>query len=160
MASRPDVTVFRVVTHSDLQGGGTFLSGTAKVLLGPGGTHPAVAAGSSGPVIYEIWRALSSNADRRLTGEPALGNHPPTLSLQPGATAFRLAILPAGLTSELHSTKTLDYHVVLAGEVDLVLEDGIHRLRTGDCAVVRGARHAWRSEHGATVAYTLISWSD
>lgn len=46
----------------------------------------------------------------------------------------------------MHTTDTIDYIVVLSGEVDLELDDGatVH-LEAGDCVVQRGTRHAWRN---------------
>lgn len=42
-----------------------------------------------------------------------------------------------------HRTDTLDFAVVLEGEIDLELDDGIHRLGPGDCVVQTGVRHRW-----------------
>src|SRR5436190_139966 len=46
----------------------------------------------------------------------------------------------------MHTTPTVDFEVVLEGEVWLELEDGkeVH-LRPGDCVVQNGTRHAWRN---------------
>lgn len=46
----------------------------------------------------------------------------------------------------MHTTDTLDYGVVIRGEIILELEDGksIH-LRQGDCVVQNGTRHRWRN---------------
>jgi mannose-6-phosphate isomerase-like protein (cupin superfamily) len=46
----------------------------------------------------------------------------------------------------MHRTDTVDYVVVLSGEVSLELDDGqTVRLSAGDCVVQNGTRHAWRS---------------
>ncbi|KAK8056911.1 hypothetical protein PG993_002138 [Apiospora rasikravindrae] len=46
----------------------------------------------------------------------------------------------------MHRTVSLDYGVVLEGEVDLVLDSGeVRRMRRGDLAVQRGTMHAWRN---------------
>jgi mannose-6-phosphate isomerase-like protein (cupin superfamily) len=59
----------------------------------------------------------------------------------------------------MHTTDTVDFDVVLSGEVWLELDDGkeVH-LRPGDCVVMNGARHAWRnrSQEPCTIAVTLI----
>ena len=46
----------------------------------------------------------------------------------------------------MHTTATIDFEVVLEGEVWLELDDGeeVH-LRVGDCVVQNGTRHAWRN---------------
>lgn len=46
---------------------------------------------------------------------------------------------------EMHTTDTIDYVVVLAGQAELELDDGQKELvQAGDCIVQRGTRHAWR----------------
>jgi mannose-6-phosphate isomerase-like protein (cupin superfamily) len=46
----------------------------------------------------------------------------------------------------MHASPTVDYLVVLSGEIELELDDGVkRRLRAGDCAVQNGTRHAWRN---------------
>lgn len=46
----------------------------------------------------------------------------------------------------MHASQTVDYGVVLAGEVELELDDGtVKRLKAGDCFVQNGTRHAWRN---------------
>jgi hypothetical protein len=55
----------------------------------------------------------------------------------------------------LHATPTLDFHLVLTGAVDFVLEGGARTtLRAGDVLVVNGQPHAWRNETGS--ACTLL----
>jgi quercetin dioxygenase-like cupin family protein len=45
----------------------------------------------------------------------------------------------------MHTTDTLDYVIVLEGNADLELDDGVReRVGPGDCIVQRGTRHAWR----------------
>jgi mannose-6-phosphate isomerase-like protein (cupin superfamily) len=43
----------------------------------------------------------------------------------------------------IHRTRTIDYVVVLEGEIDLLLDDGEVRLAAGDVVVQRGTNHAW-----------------
>lgn len=46
----------------------------------------------------------------------------------------------------MHITKTLDYGIVLEGEIELVLDSGETKvLRRGDSCVQRGTMHAWRN---------------
>lgn len=59
----------------------------------------------------------------------------------------------------MHATPTLDYGIVLDGEVWLELDDGrAELLRQHDVVVQHGARHAWRNKSGkpATLAFVLI----
>jgi len=58
----------------------------------------------------------------------------------------------------MHQTATVDYGVVLDGEVHLELDDGVKiRLTAGDTVVQLGCRHAWRNptDRPATVAFIL-----
>jgi quercetin dioxygenase-like cupin family protein len=46
----------------------------------------------------------------------------------------------------MHRTVSLDYGIVIYGEVELVLDSGETRiLKAGDVAVQRGTNHAWRN---------------
>ncbi|WP_131769974.1 cupin domain-containing protein [Candidatus Protofrankia californiensis] len=60
----------------------------------------------------------------------------------------------------MHQTKTIDYCMVLEGELHLELDDGAEvHLPAGSCIVQNGARHAWhnRGDVPATLAYVIIS---
>jgi hypothetical protein len=63
----------------------------------------------------------------------------------------------------MHRTDTLDYDIVLDGEIWLELDDEatVH-LRQGDIAVQRGTRHAWRNrgDRTATMCFVLIGAAD
>ena len=59
----------------------------------------------------------------------------------------------------MHTTDSIDYGIVLDGEVWLELDDGAETLvRKGDVIVQNGTRHAWRnrSDQPATLAFILI----
>ncbi len=59
----------------------------------------------------------------------------------------------------MHTTDTVDYDIVLDGEIWLELDDGAEtRLGQGDIAVQCGTRHAWRnrSDRPATLCFVLI----
>ena len=43
----------------------------------------------------------------------------------------------------IHRTRSIDYVIVLEGEIDLLLDDGEVRLSAGDVVVQRGTNHAW-----------------
>jgi hypothetical protein len=59
----------------------------------------------------------------------------------------------------MHRTETLDYGILLDGELWLELDDGVTtHLHAGDVVIQRGTRHAWRN-HGdqvATMCFVLI----
>ncbi|MBN7796209.1 cupin domain-containing protein [Parahaliea mediterranea] len=59
----------------------------------------------------------------------------------------------------MHTTDSVDFGVVLEGEIHLELDDGAERvLRAGDCVVQNGTRHAWRNRSGkpVTMAFVLL----
>ena len=59
----------------------------------------------------------------------------------------------------MHTTNTIDFEVVLSGEVILELDDGVEKvLRPGDTVVQNGTRHRWanRGAEPAIVAVFLI----
>ena len=62
-----------------------------------------------------------------------------------------------GLQSPVHRTATIDYGIVLEGEITLVLDDSEVTLRAGDVVVQRGTDHAWanRGETTARVVFVL-----
>ena len=59
----------------------------------------------------------------------------------------------------MHTTDTVDFDVIVSGEVYLELDDGAEvLLKAGDCVVQNGTRHAWhnRSSKNCVVAVTLV----
>jgi mannose-6-phosphate isomerase-like protein (cupin superfamily) len=48
----------------------------------------------------------------------------------------------------MHRTESVDYGVVMEGEVTLVLDEGEVRLRAGSVVVQRGTNHAWANRSG------------
>ncbi len=59
----------------------------------------------------------------------------------------------------MHKTATVDYAIVLSGEIWALMDEGETRLETGDCLVQRGTNHAWsnRSDQPCLVAFILVS---
>ena len=59
----------------------------------------------------------------------------------------------------MHTTDTVDFDVVVSGEVYLELDDGAEiLLNAGDCVIQNGTRHAWRnrSSEKCVIAVTLV----
>ena len=58
----------------------------------------------------------------------------------------------------MHRTETVDYAVVLDGEIYMVLDDSEVKLTTGDVVIQRGTNHAWSNRSGKSVRmlYVLI----
>ena len=84
----------------------------------------------------------------------------------PAAAAAENAVHLYGLadhfeleTPGMHRTDTIDYGVVLKGEIWLEVDGGeIAHLRAGDVVVQGGVRHAWRNRSAApaTLLFVLI----
>ncbi|GGC84738.1 cupin [Tersicoccus solisilvae] len=116
-----------------------------------------------GVAFHEIW----------LTGEtPApihAGPEDPTagsVTVPPPTHGTRIRInefLPGhlderGLQSPVHRTESIDYGVVLDGEITLILDDSEVTARAGDIVIQRGTDHAWanRGNTTARVAFILV----
>jgi mannose-6-phosphate isomerase-like protein (cupin superfamily) len=58
----------------------------------------------------------------------------------------------------MHRTETIDYAIVLSGEITMVLDDEDVQLKAGDVVVQCGTNHAWsnRSKEPCVVAFVLI----
>lgn len=61
--------------------------------------------------------------------------------------------------SGMHKTNTVDYDIVVSGELWLELDDGeVRHLKAGDIVIQNGTRHAWRnrSNQPSTMIAVLI----
>ncbi|TPX16350.1 uncharacterized protein E0L32_003999 [Thyridium curvatum] len=69
----------------------------------------------------------------------------PGLTVSDG-TVLRYVDIPPASLSPMHRTVSLDYGVVLDGEVELILDSGETRvLQKGDVCIQRATMHAWRN---------------
>ncbi len=75
-------------------------------------------------------------------------------------TVFRVVRYEPGLTPRMHRTDSINYAVVLSGEIDMELDDGqTVSLKPGDLVVQRGTIHAWVN-HGpqpCETAFVLVA---
>jgi mannose-6-phosphate isomerase-like protein (cupin superfamily) len=58
----------------------------------------------------------------------------------------------------MHRTETVDYAIVLEGEIWAVMDEGETLMRAGDVLIQRGTNHAWanRTNKTARIAFVLI----
>ncbi len=58
----------------------------------------------------------------------------------------------------MHRTRSLDYAVVLSGEIDMLLDDSTVHCKAGDVIVQQGTNHAWvnRGSETCRIAFVLI----
>jgi quercetin dioxygenase-like cupin family protein len=73
---------------------------------------------------------------------------------------FRVVEYAPGVSPRMHRTQTVDYAVVMAGEIFMVLDGGkeVH-LKQGDVIVQRGTVHDWinRGSVPCVIAFVLIA---
>ena len=74
-------------------------------------------------------------------------------------TVFRILELAPGVSPRNHRTDSIDYAVVMSGEVDMVLDDTTVHLKAGDVLVQRGTIHNWinRRTEPCVIAFVLIA---
>lgn len=78
----------------------------------------------------------------------------------PGGSVIRTVDMLPGTTAPMHRTSSLDYGIVVAGSIELLLDDGAAtRCEPGDIIIQRGTIHAWRNPSAdvtARVAFVLL----
>jgi quercetin dioxygenase-like cupin family protein len=140
----------RVVTGHDA-------NQTAKVLIDGVATNRRPS--KSGGMSTLIWCTDRSPADVPVgenaedMGARVLGTPPP-----PNGTRFTVNDIPPGRSGPMHRTETIDYVIVLAGELEMQMDDSTVKLKAGDVLVQRGTNHAWinRGTEPARVAFILV----
>jgi mannose-6-phosphate isomerase-like protein (cupin superfamily) len=132
---------------------------------------------ASGLVSTLLWATdespadISGNADR---AEREIGVPPP-----PRGSIFRVVEFPPGRKESsreavlkemglsgqsdsghpgMHKTRSIDYAVVMEGEIDMLLDDSEVHLTAGDVLVQQGTNHAWvnRGTRSCRIAFVLI----
>jgi quercetin dioxygenase-like cupin family protein len=110
-------------------------------------------------VVSELWATLGG--DRPDGTDPTATADGFDVECPPGGTRWRIVEMGAGRERPMHRTVTVDYDLVLAGEIDLLLEDGPVRLRAGDAVVLPGVVHGWRTAKSAcTMAVAMVALPD
>jgi len=150
-AEKPDYPpIRRVVTGHDAHE-------VAKVIID--GAAANWKSSSPGTVSTLIWSTDTTPADIAVGeaiedfGARVLGTAPPA-----HGTRFAVIDFPPGNSGRMHRTETIDYVIVIAGEIDMDLDDSTVRLRAGDVMVQRGTNHAWvnRGTERARLAFVLV----
>lgn len=132
----------RVVTGHDAEGKSIILSD------GPPPQHHAMRGEGVGADFIEIWS--TSQTVPTLTSTPESEPNERAFTIMP-PTGHLLRIIdiypPAqgGHRTVMHRTKTMDYVVVIEGEIVLILDDSEVVLKQGEAVVQRGTNHAWEN---------------
>lgn len=78
----------------------------------------------------------------------------------PGGSVIRIVDMLPGKASPLHRSYSIDYGIVLSGELELELDDGsVTPLAAGDIVVQRATNHLWRNPsqtQTCRIAFILI----
>jgi quercetin dioxygenase-like cupin family protein len=102
-----------------------------------------------------IWSTEQFPADNT---DPTDGATRNVATSTPNGTVFRVVRYEAGVAPRVHRTDSLDYAIIISGEIDMELEKGneVH-LKAGDVVVQRGTVHNWihRGTEPTVIAYVL-----
>jgi quercetin dioxygenase-like cupin family protein len=74
-------------------------------------------------------------------------------------SVFRIVSFGPGNTPRMHRTDSIDYAVVMSGEIDMELDDGnLTHLKAGDVVVQRGTIHNWQNTgtEPCVIAFVLV----
>ncbi len=104
-----------------------------------------------------IWATEQFPADNNDPTDGASRDVPTSV---PNGTVFRVVRYEPGVAPRVHRTDSLDYAIILSGEIDMELEEGneVH-LKAGDVVVQRGTVHNWihRGSEPCVIAFVLTS---
>src|SRR6185437_48226 len=77
----------------------------------------------------------------------------------PNGTVFRIVRYEPCVAALMHRTESIDYAVVMSGEIDTELDGSTVHLKAGDVLVQRGTIHNWvnRGSEACVIAFVLIS---
>ena len=140
--------VRRVVTGHDT-------NNVTKVLIdGPATNHKGAEGRST-----LMWITDKNPADIAVgesiedMGAKIVGTAPPA-----NGTRFCVIDFPPGNHPHMHRTETIDYVIVIDGEIEMDMDASTVKLKAGDIMVQRGTNHAWvnRGKEVARAAFVLL----
>jgi quercetin dioxygenase-like cupin family protein len=102
-----------------------------------------------------VWTTESFPVDNTGDADQALRQVGTTLK---NGTVFRVVEFGPGVAPRNHRTDSIDYAVVISGEIDMEIEDSVVHLNAGDVLVQRGTIHNWvnRGTKPCVIAFVLI----
>lgn len=139
--------VQRVVTGHDARGRAVFKSEDCE---------PTRLIPSGDAAFLLVWTTDTVPADNN--DETDGRDRDAGLTLERGSVIRIVDMMPGGV-SPMHRTNSIDYGIVLEGEIELELDDGAKRtVRQGGVIVQRGTNHLWRNATGrpCRIAFVLI----
>lgn len=174
-------TFRRIVTGHDANGQAIIVSDAPPV-------HTQLVGGPGGPTFFEVWHTLDTPAlihtqpddvdeQQLMLPPPKNGTRIRVIAFPPEGEAIR-ALTQTGAAAKfeamgdakastskegaphplMHKTETIDYGIVLEGEITLVLDKEETTIKAGDIVVQSGTNHAWANRSGnvCRMAFVLI----
>jgi mannose-6-phosphate isomerase-like protein (cupin superfamily) len=147
MEKKMTLNLRRVVTGHDAQG-------RAKVLIDEQVSNRF--SPRPGAEYSVIWSSEGFPVDNDDDADPSRKKIGTTIS---NGTVFRIVSFGPGVSPRNHRTDSIDYAVVMSGEIDMVLDDETVHLKAGDVLVQRGTIHNWVNNGTVpcVIAFTLVS---
>jgi mannose-6-phosphate isomerase-like protein (cupin superfamily) len=174
-------TFRRIVTGHNADGKAIIIADAPPV-------HTQLLGGAGGPTFIEVWHTAETPAlisphpalpdeDKLMLPPPKNGTRIRIIEFPPESEAIRqlsgaeaaakfrdmgdeqASTSATGAPHPLmHRTETLDYGIVLEGELTLILDQEETTIHAGDVVIQCGTNHAWSNRSGATcrVAFILI----
>jgi mannose-6-phosphate isomerase-like protein (cupin superfamily) len=137
----------RVVTGHDDQG-------RSKVLVDE--TVKNVISSRPGAQSSVIWSSTDFPVSNDGDQDPSHRDIATTID---NGTVFRIVYYGPGVAPRNHRTDSIDYAVVISGEIDMELDIGTVHLKAGDVVVQRGTIHNWvnKGKEPCIIAFSLIA---
>jgi mannose-6-phosphate isomerase-like protein (cupin superfamily) len=136
----------RVVTGHDA-------NGRAEVKIDEIAQNPP--SGRPGRSACVVWTTESFPVDN--AGDEDRGKRQVGTTLKNG-TVFRVVEFLPDVSARVHRTDSIDYAIVMSGEIDMEMDDSVVHLKAGDVLVQRGTIHNWvnRGTEPCVMAFVLI----
>lgn len=166
----------RVVTGHNADGRSVFIADSAATSVKEMESMPGLA-------LTDLWQTSGAPADNR--GNADAADRPVVLEPPASGSIFRIVEFPpdsawqgkanaleafdsigaghakdtASADPMMHKTSTIDYLVVVKGEIWAILDEGEVCLKPGDVMVQRGTNHSWsvRTDEPCLLAAILIN---
>jgi quercetin dioxygenase-like cupin family protein len=136
--------VRRVITGHDA-------SGKAIVKIDEVAKH--VGSGRPGATAVNIWTTEGFPANNDSAADEGQRKVGTTLK---NGTIFRIIEFAPGLAARNHRTDSIDYIVIISGEIDMELGSSVVYLKAGDTMVQRGTIHNWVNNGTAPCVLAVI----
>ena len=111
--------------------------------------------GRPGAMVAPIWTTEKFPVNN--DGQDDAATRPVGTTL-PGGTVLRVVEFSPGVQSRNHRTDSIDYAIIMSGEIDMEMDGAMIHLKAGDVLVQRGTIHNWvnKSSEPCLIAFILI----